>query len=92
VTLIFHPTVEAYSRATGQPWYTAGRASGARVDLLPYPVLSGRGILESTLRHEFTHVLADGALAGRPLWVREGLAVYLAGAVVPWVTLLSRPL
>ena len=77
--IVFHPTIEAYTRATGQPWYTAGRTSGARIDLLPVPVLSARGILESTLRHEFTHALADESLAGRPLWVREGLAVYLAG-------------
>ena len=77
--IVFHPTIEAYTRATGQPWYTAGRTSGARIDLLPFTVLSPRGILESTLRHEFTHALADESLAGRPLWVREGLAVYLAG-------------
>lgn len=79
VELVFHPTVEAYTRATGQPWWTAGRTTGSRVDLLPRAVLASRGILEPTLRHEFTHVLADWTLAGRPLWVREGLAVHLAG-------------
>jgi hypothetical protein len=79
VELVFHPTVEAYTRATGQPWWTAGRTIGTRIDLLPRAVLLGRDILESTLRHEFTHVLADATLAGRPLWVHEGLAVYVAG-------------
>lgn len=79
VELVFHPTVEAYTRATGQPWWTAGRTTGSRVDLLPRAVLASRSILEPTLRHEFTHVLADRTLAGRPLWVREGLAVHLAG-------------
>ena len=78
--VVFHPTVEAYTRATGQPWWTAGAARGTRIDLLPRSVLVSRGTLESTLRHEVTHVLADPALADRPLWVREGLAVHLAAA------------
>jgi len=76
--LRFQPTVEAYSRATGQPWWTAARTTGTRIDLLPRGVLQERGILASTLQHEFVHVLADPSLSGRPLWVREGLAVVLA--------------
>jgi hypothetical protein len=76
--IVFHPTVEAYGRATGLPWWTAGTSRGMRIDLLPRSVLASRGILESTLRHELVHALADPALAGRPLWVREGLAAYLA--------------
>ena len=79
--LRFHPTVEAYTRATGQPWWTAARTTGTRIDLRPRRVLQQRGILESTLQHEFVHVLADPLLSGRPLWVREGLAVVLAGEV-----------
>jgi hypothetical protein len=77
--VVFHPTVEAYTRATGQPWWTAGTARATRIDLLPRGVLAQRGILQSTLRHEIAHVLSDDVLADRPLWVREGLAAYLAG-------------
>jgi stage II sporulation protein D len=77
--LRFSPTVEAYTRATGQPWWTAARTAGTGLDLLPLGVLRDRGILESTLTHEFVHVLADPVLPGRPLWTREGLAVFLAG-------------
>jgi hypothetical protein len=83
VELTFHATADAYTRATGQPWWTAGRTSGSTIDLLPRAALVKRGILESTLRHEFTHVLADAPLAGRPLWVREGLAVHLARELAP---------
>ena len=79
IDIVFHPTVEAYTRATGQPWWTAGASRDTRIDVLPRRVLASRGILLPTLRHEITHVLADPVLAGRPLWVREGLAVYLAG-------------
>jgi len=77
--IVFHPTVEAYARATAQPWWTAGATRGTRIDLLPRGVLVQRGILQSTLRHEIAHVLADPVLADRPLWVREGLAAHLAG-------------
>ena len=79
VDIVFHPTVEAYTRATGQPWWTAGASRDTRIDVLPRRVLASRGILLPTLRHEITHMLADPMLAGRPLWVKEGLAVYLAG-------------
>jgi SpoIID/LytB domain protein len=79
VRLRFHATVEAYTRSTGQPWWTAARSVGSRIDLLPLAVLKQRGILASTLRHEFVHVLAEPSLSGRPLWVSEGLAVFLAG-------------
>lgn len=76
--VVFHPTAEAYARATGQPWWTAGASRGTRIDLLPRGVLASRSILIPTLRHEIAHVLADPELAGRPLWVREGLAAHLA--------------
>jgi len=77
--LQFYPTVEAYTRATGQPWWTSARTSGSRIELLPLDVLRKRGILELTLRHELVHVLADPVLRDRPLWAREGLAVVKAG-------------
>jgi SpoIID/LytB domain protein len=74
-----HPTVEAFARATGQPWWTAARTAGTAIDLIPVSALRERGTLEPTLAHEFVHVLADPTLADRPLWVREGLAVVIAG-------------
>jgi len=79
VDVQFHPTVEAYTRATGQPWWTSARTSGSRIELLPLDVLRKRGILELTLRHELVHVLADPVLRDRPLWAREGLAIVKAG-------------
>ncbi|HEY3380241.1 MAG TPA: SpoIID/LytB domain-containing protein [Vicinamibacterales bacterium] len=79
VEIVYHATVDAYRRATGQPWWTAAATRGARVDLIPPSVLRERGLLESTLRHELAHVVIAERLAGRPLWVREGAAMYLAG-------------
>lgn len=86
IELQFHPTVEAYVRASGQPWWTAARTRGTRVDVVPLEGLRSRRVLEPTLRHEFVHLCADPALAGRPLWVREGLAVWVAGESGPEAT------
>jgi len=83
ITLRFHPTVESYRRETGLPWWTVARTAGTAVDLTSLQVLRQRGTLEPALRHEFVHVLADIALSGRPLWVREGLALVIAGEHTP---------
>ncbi len=79
VRLVFHPTVEAYTRASGQPWWTAGATRGQQVDFIPPSVLRQRGILERTLRHELAHVLTADRLKGRPTWVQEAVAMDLAG-------------
>jgi hypothetical protein len=78
IRVTVHPTVEAFGRATGQPWWVSGASEGANVDLLPLAILRQQGQLERTVRHEVAHVLIDGALRGRPLWVREGAAFYFA--------------
>jgi stage II sporulation protein D len=78
VSLVFHPTVEAYLRATGKPWWTAAATQGTRIDLLPPTVLRERGVFEQTLRHEIAHVLTVDRLRDRPLWVREGAALYIS--------------
>ncbi|HEX7486220.1 MAG TPA: SpoIID/LytB domain-containing protein, partial [Vicinamibacterales bacterium] len=79
VEIVFHPTVEAYTRATGQPWWTAGASRGNRIDLMPLSALRQRGVLEGTLRHEVAHVLTSERLKGRPTWVEEAVAMDLAG-------------
>lgn len=73
-----HPTVESFGRATGRPWWTSGATSGSDIALLPVTILQQQGQLERTVRHEVAHALLDGALAGRPLWVREGAAIYFS--------------
>ena len=78
-TLRLHPTVESYQRATGQPWYTAGATLDTEIHLVPLTVLRERGVLERTIRHEIVHLLTQTELANRPLWVREGTAIYFAG-------------
>jgi stage II sporulation protein D len=46
--------------------------------LQPVAVLRGKGVLESTVRHELLHVLVETqAKAGLPVWFREGVVGYL---------------
>ena len=82
VTLRVHPTTDDYERVTGQAWFTSGAVVNGELHLLPLAVLRDRGVLERTIRHELVHVMADAALGKRPVWVREGAAIYFAGEPV----------
>jgi stage II sporulation protein D len=76
-----YPTLDAYRDSTGQPGWIAAFTRGHSISLQPLATLQKKSALESTLRHEFTHLLIEKrAQAGTPLWFREGLALYLADA------------
>jgi stage II sporulation protein D len=79
VAVRFHPTIRSYQRVTRQPWWTSGATVGGRIELPPLETLRRRGTLDRTIRHELVHLLTGEPLAGRPLWVREGLAAHVAG-------------
>src|SRR5207245_3301565 len=42
----------------------------------PLAILRDRGMLERTVRRRLAQVLTAPALADRPLWVKEGAALY----------------
>ena len=90
VTLRFHPTTDAYEKATGQPWFTSGTLVRGEIHLLPPATLRDRGLLDRTIRHELVHLMTETALAQRPAWVREGAATFYTGDVPPAPTG-SRP-
>jgi len=73
------PTLDRYRDGTGQPGWVAATTRGQTVRLQPLAQLHKRSILESTLRHEFFHLLIESrARANTPLWFREGLVLYLS--------------
>lgn len=79
IQLRVFPTLETYRNATGQPGWIAAYTRGNVISLQPVDVLKQKSILDSTLRHEFIHVLVESrARAGTPLWFREGLVLYLS--------------
>jgi SpoIID/LytB domain protein len=81
VQLTIHETTGDFTATTGQPWWTAGVAKGARIELQPLEVLSRRGVLRTTLRHEYAHIIMEALGGDRPAprWLAEGLAMHFAG-------------
>ncbi len=73
-----HPNVESFGRATGQPWWVSAATSGTEIEVLPITLLKQRGQLERTLQHEVVHAMLDEALVSKPMWVREGAAIYFS--------------
>jgi stage II sporulation protein D len=71
-----HSTTAEYERATGRGWFTSGAVVGGTVHLLPLAILRERGMLERTLRRQMAQMLTAPALANKPLWVKEGAALY----------------
>ena len=78
IRVTVHPDVEAFGRATGQPWWISGATDRTGIDLAPLSLLQQRGVVDRTIRREAAHALLDPALAKKPQWVREGAASYFA--------------
>jgi stage II sporulation protein D len=74
-----YPTIAIYRDATGAPGWVAANTLGNVIRLQPTNTLRRTHVLDSTLRHEFMHLLIEAkARPGTPLWLREGLAIYLS--------------
>lgn len=78
--VILHATTQEFVLATGQPWWVAAVTRGSRIELQPLRVLRRRGVLTTTLRHEYAHAVIEALARGRtPRWLAEGLAIHIAG-------------
>lgn len=74
-----YPTIAIYRDATGEPGWVAASTLGDVVRLQPITTLRRTNALDSTLRHEFLHLILEAhAAPDAPLWLREGLAIYLS--------------
>jgi hypothetical protein len=79
----FHASAADYEKASGHPWFTSGAVAGGVLHFLPAAVLRDRGVLERTVRRGLVAQLTASSLAGRPLWIREGIAGYFADPDAP---------
>ncbi len=78
MTVRVHPSNESFEQATGRPWYGLSAVVAGEIHLPPISGLQERGLLVPALRRAVARLLVDGPLAGRPEWVREGLAIYFS--------------
>jgi stage II sporulation protein D len=79
-----YPDLDTFRNATGEPGWVAAHSEGKRIDLQPVSLLRSRGVLESTLAHELSHIMLEAqASPSLPLWFREGLVGYLTGERSP---------
>jgi stage II sporulation protein D len=76
LTVRLHGSIEAFRRATGEPWWVSARVRGDEIDLAPLPLLDQRGGLEDALARAVAEALVGPALADRHAWVRVGAARY----------------
>jgi stage II sporulation protein D (peptidoglycan lytic transglycosylase) len=79
-TLQVYPTLDQYRDSTGEPGWVAASTRVKTIRLQPLATLREHDALESTLRHEILHLLVEAhAAPSAPLWLREGLVLYLSG-------------
>lgn len=80
VDVFVHETTGDFTGATGQPAWVAAVTEGRRIELQPLEVLRRRGIVTTTLRHEYVHAVCEALGRGpAPRWAVEGLASHVAG-------------
>ena len=79
VEIFVNETTGDFVGRTRQPPWAAAATRKNKIDLQPLHTLKRRRILETTLRHEFVHVIVDTLGKGQtPRWMAEGLALHYA--------------
>ncbi len=78
--ITLHHSTGEFMVATGQSAWVAGATRGGAIHLQPLATLRKRGIVATTLRHEFAHAALERLRSNHaPRWLLEGLAIHFAG-------------
>ena len=83
LTIRLHGSIDAFRRATGQPWWVSAVVRGAEIDLAPAPMLDQRDGLERAVERAVAETLVAPTLGDRHAWVRVGAARYFTGGERP---------
>ena len=83
LTIRLHGSIDAFRRATGQPWWVSAVVRGGEIDLAPAAVLDQRDGVERTVERAVAEALVAPALGDRHAWVRVGAARYFTGGERP---------
>ena len=79
ITVRLYPDLDSFRNATGEPGWVAAHTSASTIDLQPASILNRNGGVKPVLEHEMLHVVFEShAVAGLPIWFREGLVEYLS--------------
>jgi len=76
LTIRLYGSIDAYRRATGQPWWVSATVRDREIDLAPSAMLEQRDGLERAVARAVAEALVAPAFEGRHAWVRVGAARY----------------
>ncbi|HEV8395137.1 MAG TPA: SpoIID/LytB domain-containing protein [Vicinamibacterales bacterium] len=83
LTIRLHGSIDAFRRATGQPWWMSTMVRGREIDLAPAALLEQRDGLDRAVARAVAEALVAPDLADRHAWVRVGAARYFTGGERP---------
>jgi hypothetical protein len=83
LTIRLHGSIDAFRRATGQPWWVSALVRGGEIDLAPAAVLEQRDGLARAVERAVAEAAVAPAFDDRHVWVRVGAARYFTGGERP---------
>jgi hypothetical protein len=79
INIIIYESTPEFCQHTNVNWWKAAVSQGKTIHLQPPEILSEKGILPSTIAHEYAYfAIKDICANGCPLWLKEGIASYIA--------------
>ncbi len=82
ITIRIFSNTQEFTYNTSSQWWESAISYANIIEMQPPKVLKKRGILASTLAHEYTHILINEITQDYcPIWLNEGLAVYHSGEI-----------